>query len=85
MDALKIVSDGVNVLRAPERTMRVTHYQHLLNHIVPDHVHILAGGKIRKSGGKELALAVEGRDMPALMMQPDLVTLSSPALSVMPR
>ena len=60
VDALKIVSDGVNMLRAPERTMLViTHYQRLLNHIVPDHVHILAGGKIRKSGGKELALQVE--------------------------
>ena len=60
VDALKIVSDGVNMLRAPERAMLViTHYQRLLNHIVPDHVHILAGGKIRKSGGKELALQVE--------------------------
>ena len=76
VDALKIVSDGVNMLRAPERTMLViTHYQRLLNHIVPDHVHILAGGKICKSGGKELALEVEESDMPALMMQPDLSNL----------
>jgi len=60
VDALKIVSDGVNMLRSPERTMLViTHYQRLLNHIVPDYVHILAGGRIRKSGGKELALEVE--------------------------
>ena len=60
VDALKIVSDGVNMLRAPERTMLViTHYQRLLNHIVPDHVHILADGKICKSGGKELAQEVE--------------------------
>ena len=60
IDALKIVSEGVNALRSPERAMLViTHYQRLLDHIVPDYVHILAGGKIRKSGGKELALEVE--------------------------
>ena len=60
VDALKIVSDGVNTLRSPERTMLViTHYQRLLNHIVPDYVHILANGRIRRSGGKELALEVE--------------------------
>ena len=60
VDALRIVSEGVNLLRAPGRAMLViTHYQRLLNHIVPDYVHILAGGKIRKSGGKELALEVE--------------------------
>ena len=50
----------MNVLRDPARAMLViTHYQRLLDHIVPDYVHILAGGKIRKSGGKELALEVE--------------------------
>ena len=60
VDALKVVSEGVNHLRNPQRSMLViTHYQRLLNHIVPDHVHILAGGKIRRSGGKELALEVE--------------------------
>ena len=60
VDALRIVSEGVNVLRDPARAMLViTHYQRLLDHIVPDYVHILAGGKIRKSGGKELALEVE--------------------------
>ena len=60
VDALRIVSDGVNLRRDPGRAMLViTHYQRLLNHIVPDYVHILAGGKIRKSGGKELALEVE--------------------------
>ena len=60
VDALKIVSDGVNMLRAENRSMLViTHYQRLLDHIVPDYVHILAGGKIRKSGSKELALEVE--------------------------
>ena len=60
VDALKVVSEGVNHLRNPQRSMLViTHYQRLLNHIVPDYVHILAGGKIRRSGGKELALEVE--------------------------
>ena len=60
VDALKIVSEGVNLLRSAERGMLViTHYQRLLNHIVPDHVHILAGGRIVKSGGKTLALEVE--------------------------
>ena len=60
VDALKIVSEGVNALRGPERGMLViTHYQRLLSHIVPDFVHILAGGKIIKSGDKSLALEVE--------------------------
>ena len=60
VDALKVVSEGVNLLRDPQRSMLViTHYQRLLNHIVPDYVHILVGGKIRRSGGKELALEVE--------------------------
>ena len=60
VDALKIVSDCVNTLRADDRGMLViTHYQRLLNHIVPDYVHILAGGRIVKSGDKSLALDVE--------------------------
>ena len=60
VDALKIVSEGVNLLRSSERGMLViTHYQRLLNHIVPDHVHILADGRIVKSGDKTLALEVE--------------------------
>ena len=60
IDALKIVSDGVNALRAPDRSMLViTHYQRLLNYIVPDKVHVLAGGAIQRSGGKELALELE--------------------------
>jgi len=60
VDALRIVSEGVNLLRDPGRAMLViTHYQRLLNHMVPDYVHILAAGKIRKTGGKELALEVE--------------------------
>ena len=60
IDALKIVSDGVNALRAPDRAMLViTHYQRLLNYIVPDRVHVLASGSIQQSGGKELALELE--------------------------
>ena len=60
IDALKIVADGVNALRAPDRAMVVvTHYQRLLDHIVPDYVHVLADGKIIKSGDKSLALELE--------------------------
>jgi len=60
IDALKIVAEGVNALRSPERAMLViTHYQRLLDYIVPDHVHVLAGGRIARSGGKELALELE--------------------------
>ena len=60
VDALRIVSEGVNALRGEARGMLViTHYQRLLSHIVPDHVHILAGGRIIKSGDKNLALEVE--------------------------
>lgn len=60
IDALKVVSDGVNALRAPDRSMLViTHYQRLLDHIRPDKIHVLAGGKIVMSGGPELALELE--------------------------
>ena len=60
IDALKIVAEGVNALRSSERAMLViTHYQRLLDYIVPDHVHVLAGGRIARSGGKELALELE--------------------------
>jgi len=60
IDALKIVANGVNFLRGPERAMLViTHYQRLLNHIVPDFVHVLSEGRIVASGGKELALKLE--------------------------
>ena len=60
IDALKVVANGVNAMRSPERaTVIVTHYQRLLNHIVPDFVHVLSDGRIVKSGGKELALELE--------------------------
>jgi Fe-S cluster assembly ATP-binding protein len=62
IDALRIVADGVNALRGPERSMIVvTHYQRLLEYIEPDYVHVLAGGRIIRSGGKELALELEQR------------------------
>ena len=62
IDALKIVADGVNQLRSPERSFVViTHYQRLLNYIVPDVVHVLSRGRIVKTGGKELALELEAR------------------------
>jgi Fe-S cluster assembly ATP-binding protein len=60
IDALRIVARGVNAMRSPERAMIVvTHYQRLLNHIVPDYVHVLVAGKIVRSGGPELALELE--------------------------
>ena len=60
IDALKLVAEGVNALRGPTRSMLViTHYQRLLDYIVPDYVHVLAHGRIARSGGKELALELE--------------------------
>jgi len=62
IDALKIVADGIKAMRSPERAIIVvTHYQRLLNYVVPDHVHVLVGGRIVRSGGKELALELEHR------------------------
>jgi Fe-S cluster assembly ATP-binding protein len=62
IDALRVVADGVNTLRRPDNaTIVVTHYQRLLNYIVPDSVHVLAGGRIVRSGGKDLALELEAR------------------------
>ncbi len=62
IDALRIVADGVNALRRPDNAaIIVTHYQRLLNYIIPDFVHVLVDGRIVKSGGKELALELEAR------------------------
>ena len=62
IDALRIVAHGVNSLKRADRaTIVVTHYQRLLNYIVPDYVHVLAGGRIVRSGGKELALELEAK------------------------
>ena len=71
IDALRIVADGVNALRRPENaTIVVTHYQRLLNYIVPDYVHVLAQGRIAKSGGKELALELEAKGYDWLIDEP---------------
>jgi Fe-S cluster assembly ATP-binding protein len=79
IDALRIVAKGVNALRSPERAMLViTHYQRLLDHIVPDRVHVLAEGRIVKSGGKELALELEQRGYGWLEKEP-------PARGAVPR
>ncbi|HNX68996.1 MAG TPA: Fe-S cluster assembly ATPase SufC [Candidatus Omnitrophota bacterium] len=60
IDALRVVSEGVNRLRSPERSiLLVTHYQRILNYITPDHIHVLMGGKIVMSGGKDLAFKLE--------------------------
>ena len=62
IDALKIVAEGVNALRAPgSRALVITHYQRLLDYIVPDRVHVLADGRIVRSGGPELALELEAK------------------------
>jgi Fe-S cluster assembly ATP-binding protein len=71
IDALRIVASGVNALRTPERSMIVvTHYQRLLNYIVPDFLHVLLEGRIARSGGKELALELEERGYAWLEKEP---------------
>src|SRR5262245_39993168 len=71
IDALRIVASGVNRLRSPERAMIVvTHYQRLLNHIVPDFVHVLVEGRIVRSGGKEMALELEQKGYSWLEKEP---------------
>jgi Fe-S cluster assembly ATP-binding protein len=71
IDALRIVANGVNQLRRPERAMIVvTHYQRLLNYIVPDFVHVLVDGRIARSGGKEMALELEQRGYSWLEKEP---------------
>ena len=70
IDALKIVADGVNALRSPEfSAVVITHYQRLLDYIVPDRVHVLAGGRIIRSGGPELALELEANGYAALVAE----------------
>jgi Fe-S cluster assembly ATP-binding protein len=62
IDALKIVANGVNQLTRPDNAvLMITHYQRLLNYIVPDYVHVMADGRILRTGGKELALELESR------------------------
>ncbi len=77
IDALRIVASGVNRLRSPERAMVVvTHYQRLLNYIVPDFVHVLVDGRIVRSGGKEMALELEERGYAWLEKEPAAATPS---------
>ncbi len=72
IDALKDVADGVNTLRGPDRAMVViTHYQRLLNYIVPDRVHVLSKGRIVRSGGRELALTLEEQGYSWLQVEPE--------------
>ena len=74
IDALRIVADGVNSLRGDERSFLViTHYQRLLNYIVPDFVHVLIDGRIVQSGGKELALELEDKGYSWLEVEPAAV------------
>ncbi len=71
IDALKIVAAGINALRAPARAMLViTHYQRLLDYVVPDRVHVLAQGRIARSGGRELAVELERRGYAELGLEP---------------
>jgi Fe-S cluster assembly ATP-binding protein len=79
IDALRTVAEGVNKLRRPDRsTIVVTHYQRLLNYIVPDRVHVLVDGRIAKSGGKELALELESRGYDWVSAE-DVGTAGAPA------
>ncbi len=72
IDALKIVAEGVNKLRRPDRAfVLVTHYQRLLNYIVPDHVHVLKEGRIVKSGGKDLAFQLESKGYDWVKYEPE--------------
>jgi Fe-S cluster assembly ATP-binding protein len=74
IDALRVVAGGVNQLRSPERSMLVvTHYQRLLNYIVPDYLHVLVEGRIVRSGGKELALELEDKGYAWLEKEPPAV------------
>lgn len=82
IDALRIVAKGVNALRRPDRaTVLVTHYQRLLNYIVPDRVHVLAAGRIVKSGGKELAQELEERGYEWLTGPAEAESFMAPATS----
>jgi Fe-S cluster assembly ATP-binding protein len=78
IDALKIVAQGVNAMRSPERAIvLVTHYQRLLNYIVPDFVHVLTDGRIVKSGGRELALELEEKGY--VWLEPEAATPATSA------
>ena len=74
IDALRVVSDGINKLRSADRSLiMVTHYQRLLDYVVPDYVHVLSGGEIVRSGGRELALELESSGYGWLEKEPAAV------------
>lgn len=78
IDALKLVAAGINRLRGPEKSvLMITHYQRLLNYITPDRVHVLAGGRIIKSGGKDLALELEARGYDWVMAEAAVADLNA--------
>jgi Fe-S cluster assembly ATP-binding protein len=80
IDALKIVAAGINRLRGPEKSiLMITHYQRLLNHIEPDRVHVLAGGRIIKSGDKRLALELEARGYDWVLAEAAVADLNASA------
>jgi Fe-S cluster assembly ATP-binding protein len=80
IDALRIVADGVNRLSGPKLgTLVITHYQRLLNYIVPDHVHVMVHGRIVRSGGKELALELEAKGYDWLIKEAGLEAVPEPA------
>jgi Fe-S cluster assembly ATP-binding protein len=80
IDALRVVSEGIGRLRGPERAMLVvTHYQRLLNHIVPDFVHVLVEGRIVRSGGKEMALELEEKGYAWLEKEPAAASVKAGA------
>jgi Fe-S cluster assembly ATP-binding protein len=82
IDALRIVSEGVNALRGPERSfLLITHYQRLLDYIVPDFVHVLVDGRIVRSGGKELALELEEKGYAFLEREAAQVAPASPVIA----
>ena len=82
IDALRVVADGVNRLRGPKLgALVITHYQRLLNYIVPDHVHVMVQGRIVRSGGKELALELEAKGYDWLIKEAGLEVVPEPANS----
>ncbi|MEE8517394.1 MAG: Fe-S cluster assembly ATPase SufC [Alphaproteobacteria bacterium] len=77
IDALRIVAEGINSLRAPDRaTILITHYQRLLDYVLPDHIHILAAGRIVETGGKELASLLEEKGYAAFGVESDIAVAS---------
>ncbi len=80
IDALRVVADGINRMRSPERaTLLITHYQRLLDHVQPDHVHVLMGGRIVRSGGPDLALQLEAEGYAGIAAEAGLANIMDAA------